>query len=703
MDTIFLKLFNMSVAAGWLIMAVIVLRLILKKAPKWLTCTLWAMVAIRLICPFSLESSFSLIPSAETISPDVVRYAEEPVIESGIPYINNMGNPIISEFFSPDPGASVNPLHALMYIAGIVWAIGVVCMLGYAVISFCRIRRKLREAVPLRDNVWICDAVKSPFILGVIRPQVYLSSSINEEQGKYVLAHEQAHLKRMDHWWKLLGYLLLAVYWFHPLVWAAYILLCRDIELACDEKTIKYMDMKEKKAYSEALVACSIQKKMVLVSPLAFGEVGVKERVKTVLHYKKPAFWIIMAAVAVCAVVAVCFLTNPERDVFDIKIVIPAGCEGGFYYSEEEISPNGSRVILSSGEGIGDTEVVLYPTEMKSENNYRSTYMTPGLSVKMDAEKGAWFRVGVNMSNPSSEDKIVYVQVKGVTVRIADLAVRGGTNFDTEGEGEGRTPGAEGEGEGKNLGAEGEGEGRTLGAEGEGEGKKPGTEGEREGTVPESDKELREGIYDDETVYIGQDTITFVGVIVDNTVDTANPGILVEPMGDEIFYEHIWFRLPAEEADWGKQINSIVAITCNPMFLETDPPIGDLISIDRVGSSPLQSADDADIMDVVLSNLLDIICSDPKTSSNPQDYIDAHASEYGELVDYGEDTLRYCFGRFRDGHETGLEGHVMALACEEILESEDKIPVNAGAAETGQFWYETLLAHASNLIEPYLK
>ena len=690
MDIIFLKLFNMSVATGWLIMAVIMLRLIIKKAPKWLTCTLWAMVAIRLICPFSLESSFSLIPSAETISPHAVRYAEEPVIESGVPYINNTVNPVISESLSPDPGASVNPLHVLMYIAGIVWAIGVIVMLGYALVSYWRIRHKVREAVPLQDNVWICDAVKSPFILGVIKPQVYLSSSINEEQGKYVLAHEQAHLKRKDHWWKLLGYLMLAVYWFHPLVWAAYILLCRDIELACDEKTIKYMDMKEKKAYSEALVACSMQKKMILASPLAFGEVGVKERVKTVLHYKKPAFWIVMAAIAACVIVAICFLTNPERDIFDIRIVIPAGSEGGFYYSEEEISPNGSRVILSSGEGIGDTEVVLYSTETKGENNYRPTYMTPGLSVKMDAEKGVWFRVGVNMSNPSNEDKIVYVRVKGVTVRIADLVVRGGTDFGTEGKGEGRNPDTKGEGEGRNPDTEGEGRNSSA-------------EGEREGTVPESDKERGEGIYDDETVYIGQDTITFVGVIVDNTVDTANPGILVEPMGDEVFYDRIWFVLPAEEADWGKQINSVVAITCNPMFLETDPPIGDLISIGRVGSSPLQRIDDAGIMDVVLSNLLDTICSDPKISSKPQDYIGAHTSEYGELIDYGEDTLRYCFRRFSNGHETGLEGHIMALACEEILESEDKIPVNAGVAETGQFWYETLLAHGSNLVEPYLK
>ncbi len=498
METVFLKLFNMSMAAGWLIIAVIVLRLVFKKAPKWLSCILWAMVAVRLVCPFSLESSFSLVPSAETISPAAVQYGGNPgtvqytgnpgmaqyialpEFESGVPYSNHTLNAVINESFAPAPGDSVNPLYVLMYIAGIVWAIGVIVILGGGLVGFWRICHKVREAVPLQDDVWLCDAVKSPFILGVIRPRVYLSSSTNDEQGKYVLAHEQAHLKRKDHWWKLLGYLLLAVYWFHPLVWAAYILFCRDIELACDEKTVQHMDMEEKKAYSEALVACSMQKKMILISPLAFGEVGVKERVKAVLHYKKPAFWIVMAAMAVCVVVAVCFLTNPERDTFDIRIVIPAGSEGGFYYSEAEICPNGSRVTLSSGEGIGDTEVALYPVDSEDEGNYEPAYMTPGLPVKMNAQKGAWFRVGINGSNPTNEDINVYVRVKGVTVRIAELDVRGGTDSGADGDRVGRITSAGMEETGVVSGGEGEGAGIISGAGEEGEmlrGNETGLEG----------------------------------------------------------------------------------------------------------------------------------------------------------------------------------------------------------------------------------
>lgn len=314
MGNIFLKLLNMSIAASWLIFAVIVLRLLFRKAPKWLHCALWAIVAVRLVCPFSFESMFSLIPSAETISPDVVQYSQTPTINTGISAINHILNPVISSSFAATPGDSINPLYVWTSIAGIVWATGLAVLLAYAIFSYLRIRRMVKEAVPIRDNIYICDSVKSPFILGLIRPRIYLPSAIEEAQMDYVLAHEQAHLRRKDHWWKLFGYMLFMVYWFNPLVWIAYILLCRDIELACDESVIRDLNMDGKKAYSEALMACSMRRRMIMVCPLAFGEVGVKERIKTVLNYKKPAFWVIILSVVVCVVVSICFLTNPKQE-----------------------------------------------------------------------------------------------------------------------------------------------------------------------------------------------------------------------------------------------------------------------------------------------------------------------------------------------------------------------------------------------------
>lgn len=352
MEFIFLTLLNMSISASWLIAAVVILRFCLKKAPKWIPCALWTMVGVRLICPYSLESIFSLVPSAETISPYAVQFAREPELNSGVPLINHVLNPIIRESFTPAPGASANPLHIWMLIAGLIWAAGLAVLVGYALFGYLRMRHRVREAVLLRDNIWLCDAVKSPFILGVFKPRIYLSSSTAETHLEYVLAHEQTHLARKDNWWKPLGYLLLAVHWFNPLVWAAYALFCRDIELACDEQVIKGLSMDQKKAYSHALLACSTQKSMVMACPLAFGEVDVKERVSTVLSYKKPAFWVRAGAVILCAAVALCFLTNPKAHAEE-----PGPRTGGIDYSEYDALIAQARDVLMHFDGTYPEEI----------------------------------------------------------------------------------------------------------------------------------------------------------------------------------------------------------------------------------------------------------------------------------------------------------------------------------------------------------
>ena len=314
MSGIFLKLLNLSISASWLVLVVLALRLVLKRAPKWVNVLLWGMVALRLMLPFSIESALSLIPSAETVSPEVVQFDPAPTITSGVEFIDNAVNPSLSESFAAAPLASVNPLYVWTYLAGWVWLIGLAAMLAYALVSYLRLRRRVSASIPLRENIYVCDEVPSPFILGIVHPRIYLPSALDEAQRGSVLSHERAHLARRDHWWKPLGYALLAVYWFNPLLWLAYTLLCRDIELACDERVLRGMDAGQVKAYSSALLACSVPRRMIAACPLAFGEVGVGARVKNALRYKKPAFWVIAASVIVCIVVAVCFLTNPRTD-----------------------------------------------------------------------------------------------------------------------------------------------------------------------------------------------------------------------------------------------------------------------------------------------------------------------------------------------------------------------------------------------------
>ena len=313
MAAVFLKLLNLSISASWLVLAVLVLRLGSKRSPKWMNVLLWGIVALRLVLPFSIESALSLIPSAETVSPAVVQFDPAPTITSGVKIIDNAVNPALSEHFAAAPLASVNPLYVWTYLAGWVWLIGLGAMLLYALVSYLRLRRRVRVSLPVQDHIYLCDAISSPFILGVVKPRIYLPSTLDEVQRQNVLSHERAHLTRRDHWWKPLGFALLAVYWFNPVLWLAYALLCRDIELACDERVIRTMDESAVKTYSTVLLACSMPRKAVITCPLAFGEVGVKERVKNALHYKKPAFWVVAASVAVCVVVAVCFLTDPPR------------------------------------------------------------------------------------------------------------------------------------------------------------------------------------------------------------------------------------------------------------------------------------------------------------------------------------------------------------------------------------------------------
>lgn len=310
MSALFIKLLNMSITAGWLILLILLFRRIFRNAPKWLNYFLWGVVAFRLMCPVSIESVLSLVPSQETVSQDIV-YEKYPTIESGSVAVNNIINPVISTVFEATPVYSANPIQIALYIVSQIWVIGLFVFLIYGIVSYIRIRRQVQEAVLLEENIWQCDHVTTPFLLGIFCPRVYVPSFLNETQMKYVIAHERVHIRHKDYLWKPLGFALLTVYWFNPLIWIAYITLCKDIELACDERVIKNMSGEEKKAYSTALLECSISRHMISACPVAFGEVSVERRVNTVLNYKKPGFWVTMVAVLLCIGVVVGFLTNP--------------------------------------------------------------------------------------------------------------------------------------------------------------------------------------------------------------------------------------------------------------------------------------------------------------------------------------------------------------------------------------------------------
>ncbi len=311
MEGIFLQVLNMSITASFIALAVIIIRLFLKKVPRWITLLLWLFVAIRLVMPFSFESALSLIPKSEVIAPNTV-YSEIQGADPHLFYEDDGELPVISDDPEADTGNSQkSPSLSIPFVASLLWVAGIGGMLLYTLISYLKLKRQVAASIEVEKGLFICDNVDTPFILGVIKPRIYLPSNLTESESDYVIAHERAHLKRGDHLIKPLSFLLLSVYWFNPILWVSYILLSKDIEIACDQKVIKDMDMENKKNYSTTLLNLSIQRRLVSACPLAFGEVGVKQRIRNILSYKKPAFWIMVVSVILCIAVAVCFLTNP--------------------------------------------------------------------------------------------------------------------------------------------------------------------------------------------------------------------------------------------------------------------------------------------------------------------------------------------------------------------------------------------------------
>lgn len=373
MDDVFLKLVNLSISASWLILAVLVLRVVLKKAPKWVMPLLWSVVALRLVCLFSIESALSLIPSAETIPSEIVTETREPVLYEQAT-LDIVTNPTLPSAAEVPVGVSRQQAQVDFNIYSVLWLAGMAALLVHALVSAGKLKRKLATAILLRDNIYESEFVDSPFVFGVVKPNIYLPMHMDEGTAAYVIAHERAHLARRDHWWKVLGYLVLALHWFNPLVWVAYILFCRDIELACDEKVVRGLDGAARADYSQALLSCAAPKRAVAACPLAFGEGNIKTRVKSALHYKKPAFWVAAAAVLAVVIVAVCFLTNPrsERgslvwaqklnavDVASIELYVPAEGEARQYkkLDTEEMAQAVELINSSRGTYIEKPETV---------------------------------------------------------------------------------------------------------------------------------------------------------------------------------------------------------------------------------------------------------------------------------------------------------------------------------------------------------
>ena len=438
MTDLFLKIFNMSISASYVILAVVLLRLLLKKAPKWISVVLWGLVAVRLVLPASLPNPFSLIPGTETVPPQIMT-DPTPSIQSGISAVNNTLNPFIEQVFTPAPGASVNPLQIWIPILTRIWVAGVAGMLLYTLFSYFRIKEKVRTAVLLRENLYQSENAVSPFVLGLVKPKIYLPFDVREGDLPHVIAHEQAHIKRKDHLWKPLGFLLLTLHWFNPLLWLSYVLLCRDIELACDEKVVKTLGRDLRAEYSQALLNCSVNRRMIAACPLAFGETGVKSRVKSVLHYKKPAFWMLILGILLCAAVTVFFLTDPLSDEnrgakslslqwkdvqtveFELRYTFPQGTSFSVrYVPEDEGQYIGDGMIPYDG-SLGKHRILVEFGDMEPSEAFREQFPA-GKAVELASAPA---RIFAKVGHPQDHGFVLYL---GFDVPVAVTSVQGKLN-----------------------------------------------------------------------------------------------------------------------------------------------------------------------------------------------------------------------------------------------------------------------------------
>lgn len=658
MEALFLSMVNRSIAAGYLVLAVLILRLLLKKAPRWINCALWLLVAVRLVWPFSIVSPMSLIPSPEPLPPEIL-YTAAPAIHSGINVVDQAVNPVLATSMTASPMASANPTQIWSFLLSRVWIAGVVIMLLWAVVSVLRVRRSVRASVPLRDNLMICDGLGSPFILGVFRPRVYLPSDLDDNKLAHIIAHENAHLSRRDHWWKPIGYGLLSLFWFHPLLWVAYVLLCRDIEYACDQRVIRDMEPAARKSYSTTLLECSLPRYRIAVCPLAFGEVGVKQRIRSIADYRRPAFWVVLIGILACIVAAVCFLTDPAE---------PADPMSMPTLTAQIHQINGDSMLVSPTD---DPEEMIWvplknlePSPEPVRNDYVRITYDGNIAESFPAQLNNPYHIQVvarRSSDATGYEALIdtcktalaeqWTPEEFTAAGLSPLLV--GSSLDTCGY--------------LLIDQDCDGVNELL-----------------LGTLHDSDVSsmytLRNGkpvpviLCDGKQAgyqFLAGNQYTHYYVTASGQSVFA---VYEMEKGELVFREGVVWTEPEDEntryfKTTDETLNPVHLVSCtvdeaksfiSHKHLYTNPnliPFREGIHVNFQGSD-------------MIPQLFDIIFSSPLEFSAPGDYLNAHPDEVKALLSYGDETLEYVIVQFLESNQVGLEGHLYRYFLDELAPSE---------------------------------
>ena len=648
----FSNILNVSITASWLILVVIGLRLVLKKAPKWVNVALWGIVALRLLMPFSIESSLSLVPSVETVSDQMLQ--AEPAYSHGDAQLDIITNPNYGSVVTVDLDDSMDSFQWSMVKMSLVWYAGIAVMSAYTLLSFLILRRRLHTAVFLRDNLYQCETVSSPFVLGILKPKIYLPYGMDDQNLSHVIAHEQAHIRRKDHWWKPLGFLLLTVYWFNPLMWAAYCLLCRDIELACDEKVIAELGNEQRADYTQALVACAVNRRMIAACPLAFGEVGVKDRVKSIMNYRKPTFWIIVSTFAACVTIAVCFLTDPVKEA-DTGI-------GATYYTGTVV--DSAMSVVNEGDREGRSYITLHCDDGEellfwmAENYEKPDVDLIGqyVIVRGRIESGTGLLVATNIS--ISEQEFSESLEEAINQAILDH------NYSPRHEGMLQVASF------KQLSG--------------------GNEG-----IASVDSNMK--LIEKATVY---------GLAL-HQVFRLEDGILVEEGGSYIpvvlTFAYDAFKGFTLTEYWEPRDGSYYTMDLKAKFNGRPWPDTQKYITEQAMENYIQAMEYYEVgIDVLIHTLLDGVQAKAQFTLI-ENLLESDDHDVQILFNYSKETLEYCFSQFLNGNQSGEIADTMAAVCKKIISDwgEPLLIIDSDPPLTAQEWFDFYLEQALKHLEEY--
>lgn len=411
MNNFFLTILNMSLTAGFVAIAVMLVRLLLKKTPKIFSYVLWTVVLFRLLCPFTFESPLSLMPhNTETISQDIV-YSQNPVINSGIGVIDNTVYPSTHVSLPPvNPSTNANPIRVLLEIGSIIWILGIATLLSYMLITYLKLKYSLSTAILVCNNIYETDRIKTPLVLGLIKPRIIIPLNLSDSELGYIIKHEQTHIKRYDYIIKPIAFLALTVHWFNPIIWLSYFLMVKDMEMSCDESVVKHSNEDIRANYSNSLLSIST-KQSGIFSPLAFGESNVKSRIKNVLSYKRPTFWVIIVTIMLVVAVSVGLMSNPadtspDKNIIDSEQLTNFAMENinqtiANYELNPEIKIIKSKItrleLVKSFETLSDTPIYVYALEYRLlPNDTNKVFLAGGMQLD---EKG-WLKETCSMGSP---------------------------------------------------------------------------------------------------------------------------------------------------------------------------------------------------------------------------------------------------------------------------------------------------------------